>query len=79
MHEALYTGVLEAYRPEWSRGFVPHMTVGRLEDAAEFEAAANATRRFCEEFSTVVRRVSCEIIAENSDSIIEFEVELDAE
>lgn len=78
LHSRLYTGMLEPFLPEWSRAFVPHMTVGYLEDATEFEAAADATRHFCEEFSSVIRRVSCEIIAENSDSIIEFEVELDA-
>ena len=76
MHHRLYTGMLEPFLPEWTRSFEPHMTVGYLEDEKEFEVAADATRHFCEEFSSVIRKVSCEIIAENNDSIIEFEVEL---
>ncbi len=79
MHRRLYTGILAPFLPEWSRSFVPHMTVGRLEDEREFQVAAKVTRHFCEEFASVIHKVSCEIIAENNDSIIEFEVVLTGE
>ncbi|MBL4937690.1 2'-5' RNA ligase family protein [Clostridium sp. YIM B02515] len=76
IHRKLYTGVLEEYYPKWLIGnkFMPHMTVGNLEDEEAFKRAINDTKHFSDSFKTIVNKVSVEIIDENEDSIIENDI-----
>ena len=78
MHEKLYTGILEKYRPVWLRdgAFLPHMTVGKIEDKEQFEEAVEETRNITDCFATTITAVSVEIIEENGDSTIEMEIPL---
>ena len=78
MHERLYTGILEKFKPVWLRdgAFLPHMTVGKIEDREEFEEAVKETRNITDCFSTTITAVSVEIIEVNGDSTIEMEIPL---
>lgn len=78
LHEKLYTGILEAHYPEWlSKGnFLPHMTVGSLDDEKKLEVAVNDTKDIDNLFKTTVNEISVEIIDENEDSIIELNIPL---
>jgi 2'-5' RNA ligase len=78
MHRSLYTGVLETYKPHWCRTFEPHMTVGKVEDAALFELAVTHVQAIDDLFETCVDTVSVEIISEDGHSTIESFVKLSA-
>lgn len=69
LHEKLYTGILEAHYPEWLKHgkFLPHMTVGCLNDDESFRIAANYVKNLENYFKTIVNEVSVEIIDENED------------
>jgi len=43
LHRRLYTGILEAYLPEWLKlgGYHPHMTVGKIECEEEYYLTSN--------------------------------------
>lgn len=78
LHNKLYSGILEQYKPEWLKNSVyrPHLTVGRVPDETHYLAAIADTSEVDELFSTTVYKVSVEIIAVNDDSILEIEVAL---
>jgi 2'-5' RNA ligase len=78
VHRRLYTGILEAYYPQWLKpgGYLPHMTVGNIEGEEEFKAAIEDTKRIADVFDNIANKVSVEIIDENEDSIVEMEIEL---
>lgn len=78
LHKRLYTGILKEFLPVWIENgpFLPHMTVGKIDDREEFEAALNETKAMTECFEATVRTISVEIIEENGDSTIEMEVDL---
>lgn len=74
----LYTGILEPYKPEWlnDRTYLPHMTIGNFTSRDGLNKAFNDVSAIKENFTTIVDKVSVEIIDENEDSIIEIEVSL---
>ncbi len=79
MHEKLYAGLLRPFYPDWlqSLTFLPHMTVGRFEDDAEWESAANKLKGVTDQFQAVIDTVYVEIInLENDESIIELSIPL---
>ncbi len=78
LHKRLYTGILQNYFPEWLKGkdFLPHMTVGNIDNEEDFEMAINETRNIVDSFKTTVNEISVEIIADNEDSIIELNIPL---
>ncbi|MGL5330516.1 MAG: 2'-5' RNA ligase family protein [Peptostreptococcaceae bacterium] len=78
LHKRLYTGILESYYPKWIEEdeFLPHMTVGRFEDEEKFKCAINDTKDIKCKFKSIVNEISVEIIDENEDSIIEFNIDL---
>lgn len=79
IHKNLYTDILDVYKPVWLRGkesYHPHMTVGVVENEKDYEFAIKETEKINEIFTTVVERVSIEIIDNNKDSIIEMEIGL---
>ena len=77
----LYTGILQAYKPDWlnSETFMPHMTIGSFTSREDLNIAFENTELIKESFSTIVDKISVEIIDENEDSIIEMEVALSDE
>jgi len=74
----LYTGILELYKPEWlsQKTFLPHMTIGNFSSRDDLNKAFKEVSGNKETFTTMVNKVSIEIIGENEDSIIEIEVNL---
>jgi len=78
IHRKLYTGILEDYYPEWLKNvvFLPHMTVGCIEDEKAFFEAADKIKDIDDLFQTRVEEISVEIIDENEDSIIELNIPL---
>lgn len=79
LYRRLYTGILEEYHPQWlkSGGYLPHMTVGKIESEEEYKLAIEETKGIIDIFDTTINRVSVEIIDENEDSVIEMEIELE--
>jgi 2'-5' RNA ligase len=78
LNEKLYTGILQTYKPNWlNEGtFMPHMTIGNFTSREDLNIAFKDTELIKEGFSTIVDKISVEIIDENEDSIIEMEVNL---
>lgn len=78
IHNDLYTGILKNYYPKWLQegNFLPHMTVGNMEDEKVFLEAADKIKGINETFETKVEEISIEIIDENEDSIIEMNIPL---
>ena len=78
MHEQLYTGLLESFKPDWliNRNYNPHMTLGKLENEQDLNKAIEWTKGINQVFKAVVDKVSVEIISENEDSIIKIETDL---
>ena len=78
LNKRLYTGILQAHKPEWlnENTYLPHMTLGCFASTAELETAYKETQVITESFSTIVEKISVEIVDDNEDSIIEAEVSL---
>lgn len=74
----LYTGILKPYKPEWlnDETFLPHMTIGSFTSKGNLNKAFKNVSVIKENFTTMVDKVSVEVIDENEDSIIEIEVSL---
>ncbi|MBJ2355159.1 2'-5' RNA ligase family protein [Sphaerochaeta sp. S2] len=74
----LYTGTLAAYKPEWltEETFLPHMTLGQFSTDDALEQAYEDVQKIHKEFKSVIRKVSVEIIDDNEDSIIDFEMDM---
>lgn len=74
----LYTGILKSYKPEWlnDETFLPHMTIGSFTSREDLNKAFKDVCVIKENFTTMVDKVSVEVIDENEDSIIEIEVSL---
>lgn len=78
MNLKLYTGILQTYKPAWlnQETFMPHMTIGSFTSREDLNIAFKDTELIKESFSTIVDKISVEIIDENEDSIIEIEIDL---
>jgi 2'-5' RNA ligase len=72
MHKSLYAGKLRAFR-NLPRTYSPHMTVGKLPTKDAMEAALREIHAIDTVFSTVIKKVSVEIIGEHEESLIETE------
>lgn len=74
----LYTEILEPFKPLRlnDKTFLPHMTIGNFTSRDDLCKAYEEVSSIKENFSTIVNKVSVEIIDENEDSIIENEVSL---
>ncbi|MEQ3339377.1 2'-5' RNA ligase family protein [Clostridium butyricum] len=81
MNLKLYTGILQTYKPAWlnKETFMPHMTIGSFTSREDLNIAFKDTELIKESFSTIVDKISVEIIDENEDSIIEIEIDLSDE
>jgi 2'-5' RNA ligase len=81
LSKKLYTGILQNYKPDWlsEKTFMPHMTIGSFTSKEDLNIAFKDTELIKENFTTIVDKISVEIIDENEDSIIEVEVDLSNE
>lgn len=78
LHDKLYEGMFKEYKPNWLNNveFMPHMTIGNFNNREELDSAYRDVGGIKDRFSTIVDKISVEIIDENDDSIIEMEVKL---
>jgi 2'-5' RNA ligase len=78
LHRKLYTGCLEPFYPLFLKEYkyLPHITVGRVQDEAKQVEIVKSYRTFNEVFEDELTTISVEIIDENDDSNIELTVDL---
>lgn len=76
IHHELYDNEFREF--DLGLPYVPHMTVGRLEDACTLERAYEQVREMIGEtvFTTIVNKVSVEMIGDHEESIIVIEKKL---
>jgi 2'-5' RNA ligase len=76
LHDKLYEGMLKEYKPNWLNNveFMPHMTIGNFYNKEELDSAYRDVGGIKGRFSTIVDKISVEIVDKNEDSIIEMEV-----
>jgi 2'-5' RNA ligase len=81
LSKKLYSGILNNDKPVWlnEETFMPHMTIGKFTSKEDLNIAFKNTELIKESFTTIVEKISVEIIDENEDSIIEVEVGLSNE
>jgi 2'-5' RNA ligase len=76
LHDKLYAGLLQKFLYR-KVTYCPHLTIGRLKDAVEFDKAIQELDSFVESFETVIDKVYVENINVNGNSVIEFAFELE--
>lgn len=74
IHERLYKGRLKQFDAGYD--YVPHMTVGNLSSIDLLNKAFDDVNKCKDIFSTVVKKISVEMIGDNEESIIIIEHEL---
>ena len=74
IHQILYDNEFKEF--DLGLPYTPHMTIGKLLTAELLENAFNNTKSIDNTFSTIVNKVSVEMIGDNKESIIVFEKEL---
>lgn len=75
LHDRLYSGILRPYLYRHLT-YVPHLTVGRIQDPGEFEAALEQTVDWNETFETTVHEFVVERIEDDGTSVEELSVPL---
>ena len=73
LHQRLYSGILEQYH-EPLYTFLPHMTVGRLSNQADFFEALEKMRKRDTVFETEVKQITIKVIDGNEYGWIEAKV-----
>lgn len=74
IHDRLYKGRLKKFDAGYD--YVPHMTVGNLSSIDLLNKAFDDVNKCNDIFSTVVKKISVEMIGDNEESIIIIEHEL---
>ncbi|MEL7605174.1 MAG: 2'-5' RNA ligase family protein [Sedimentibacter saalensis] len=74
IHDRLYKGRLKQFDAGYD--YVPHMTVGNLSSIDLLNKAFDDVYKCNDIFSTVVKKISVEMIGDNEESIIIIEHEL---
>ena len=73
LHQQLYSGILERYHePQYT--FLPHMTVGRLSNQADFFEAFEKIQKRDTIFETEVKQIAIEVIDGNEYGMVEAKV-----
>ena len=75
LHDKLYGGILQRFFYRKAT-YCPHLTVGKLHDAAEFDRAIQALYSCDESFEAVIEKVHMENIHVDGNSIVEFSFDL---
>ena len=74
IHQILYDNEFKEF--DLGLPYIPHITIGKLPTAQLLENAFNDIKSMDNTFSTIVNKVSVELIGDNEESIIVFEKEL---
>ncbi|MGG7142958.1 2'-5' RNA ligase family protein [Clostridium nigeriense] len=74
IHDTLYKDKLREV--DLGYDYIPHMTVGKLSSIELLNKAFDDVNRCNDKFSTIVRKISVEMISEHEESIIVIEYEL---
>ncbi len=74
IHDSLYKDKLKQF--DAGNDYVPHMTVGNLSSIDLFDKAFDDVNKCNDKFSTVIKKISVEMIGEHEESIIIIEHEL---
>lgn len=74
IHDKLYKDKLKQF--DSGRDYVPHMTVGKVSSIELLDKAFDYVSKCNEKFSTVVKKISVEMIGEHEESIIIIEHDL---
>ncbi|MGR3763114.1 2'-5' RNA ligase family protein [Rossellomorea sp. NS-SX7] len=72
LRDRLYKGTLEKFLAR-DISYMPHLTVGKLKNETAFKEALNQTASFNTPFTTTVRKIVVEQIADDGTSEIEYE------
>jgi 2'-5' RNA ligase len=75
LHDRLYTGPLQRYLRR-DLTFTPHLTIGRVRDAASWRAALAAAERFTDSWETVVDELAVYTIHPDGTREVELRVPL---
>lgn len=76
IHNRLYDGILRGFYPSFLKNYTPHMTVGRIMNPGNFEAAIHSLRDMNDVFEDEINEISVEIIDKDENSIIEMSVKI---
>jgi 2'-5' RNA ligase len=76
LHDKLYSGILQKFLYK-KVIYSPHLTIGRLQDAVEFDKAIQELGSFDESFETVIDKAYVENIDAGGNSAIEFAFDLE--
>jgi 2'-5' RNA ligase len=71
IHDRLYKGRLKQFDAGYD--YAPHITVGNLSSINLLNKAFNDVKNYNDKFSTVVKKISVEMIGDNEESIIIIE------
>jgi 2'-5' RNA ligase len=74
IHDILYKNKLEQFKATFD--YVPHMTVGKLSSLPLLDEAYDNVINYNDKFSTLVKKISVEVIGVHDESIIIIEHEL---
>ena len=74
IHDRLYSNKLKEFDAGYE--YVPHMTVGKVSSAELLDEAFADVNKCRDKFSTVIKKISVEMIGEHEESIIIIEHEL---
>lgn len=74
IHDRLYKDKLKQFDAGYD--YVPHMTVGRVSSMELLDNAVDDVSAYNDKFSTVVKKISVEMIGDHEESIIIIEHEL---
>lgn len=74
IHDRLYKGRLKQFDAGYD--YVPHMTVGNVTSMELLNNAFDDVKNYDDKFSTVVKKISVEMIGDHEESIIIIEHEL---
>ncbi len=74
IHEILYKNEFKQF--DSGLGYKPHITIGKLQTVDALNIAYNKLKNMDETFTTMVNKISVEMIGENEESIIVIEKQL---
>ncbi len=74
IHDKLYEDKLKQF--DSGNDYVPHITVGKVSSMELLDKAIDDVNKYNDKFSTVVKKISVEMIGEHEESIIIIEHEL---
>ncbi|MCA1055747.1 2'-5' RNA ligase family protein [Rossellomorea aquimaris] len=76
LRDRMYKGILKEFQAR-DIPYIPHLTVGRMDNEEAFRKALERTKHFQSSFETTVTHIAVETIAEDGQSTIEYEYRFD--